>query len=211
MKSTTELYAAFQRAYAFYNEKLFAGQLGDVVFTLARHKKFLGYFWALRFAPYMSDKGNSIHEIAINPDYRGYKPEDVLSTLVHEMVHYLHLQMYGPEEAAKNGGHPRSWKELMIARGLLPRSASKNNSSKNGTGRYVTHDIEPHGSFDRLTRQLLESGFRIPLASHSPPSKPKAQKVKSTIYACHTCEQKVRGTPGQHIVCGVCHTRMPGR
>lgn len=202
MISTVETYDAFRRAYLFYNERLFGGKLGDVLFTLNRHRRFNGYFWFKKFEPYKTE-GSAVNEIAINPDFQHRTTEEVLSTLVHEMVHYLHYQIYGLEEAKKNGGHPASWKELMLQRGLIPFSTSGRGTG-NGTGRNVSHTIEPGGAFDLATRDLLAEGFRLPLASRPQAKKSVSERQSTTTYSCVPCEQKVRGRLGQKIVCGLC-------
>lgn len=205
MISTIQTYDAFRRAYLFYNERLFGGKLGDVLFTLNRHRRFSGYFWFKKFEPYKIE-GSAVNEIAINPDFQHRTTEEVLSTLVHEMVHYLHYQIYGLEEANKNGGHPASWKRLMIERGLIPYSTS---GGRSGGGPNVSHTIDPGGAFEQATRDLLATGFSLPLASRPQGKKPVNDRKSTTTYSCAPCDQKVRGDIGQKIVCGLCLKPMP--
>jgi predicted SprT family Zn-dependent metalloprotease len=206
MLSTIETYAAFRRAYLFYNERLFGGKLGDVLFTLARKKGSNGYFWFKKFEPYKTE-GPPVNEIAVNPDFQGRTVEEVLSTLVHEMVHYLHYDLYGYEESKKNGGHPASWRALMEQRGLIPYSTSSQGTGK-GTGKHVSHTIEPGGAFEQATRDLLATGFRLPLASRPQDKKSIDDRKSTTTYSCDPCDQKVRGDVGQSIVCGICKRPM---
>lgn len=206
MRSTIALYDAFRKAYDFYNDRLFGGKLGDVVFTLVPRKGVAGSFKDRRFFEYTKGpfNGFAAPEISINPEYMDDPVEEVFSTLVHEMVHLWHHDNYGREEAVKNGGHSKIWADRMRLIGLPPRSVSGHGTGK-GTGKYVTNDIEPGGLFDRATKELLASGFRIPYAAHRDfPLAKKKSTPKSTTYSCKTCDQKVRGKPGQRILCGVC-------
>lgn len=82
---TVETYTELQAAYTWYNERLFDGRLPFCLITYQREKRTMGYFSGARWA---SRKGGRTDEIAINPWYFGTRPiEEVLSTLVHEMVH----------------------------------------------------------------------------------------------------------------------------
>src|SRR5262252_3595744 len=79
-------YRTFQHAYSFFNAKLFANSLPDLLVTLQRHAAAKGYFAPERFTGRLETI--TAHELALNPDvFTGRSDELILSTLVHEMVH----------------------------------------------------------------------------------------------------------------------------
>ena len=77
---TIEQSAAYQRAWAYFNEALFDGRLKPCLLNLSRHRGSKGFFAAKRW-----QKGDEmIHEISLNPDLLRSPPGESLSTLVHE-------------------------------------------------------------------------------------------------------------------------------
>src|ERR1700686_891384 len=79
-------YGDFDKAYRFFNKKLFEGKLPPFMMTLQRSLKYGGYFHRRRVVTrdgtYVTD------EIALNPVlFKKHTPTITLSILVHEMVH----------------------------------------------------------------------------------------------------------------------------
>src|SRR5678815_2212211 len=94
MKSVThELYATLDEAYAFFNMKLFQETLPDCVIVLrAKGKNNLGYFGPERYTERTAKKSKKnvkfVSELSLNPENFDYQSDkDILSVLVHEMVH----------------------------------------------------------------------------------------------------------------------------
>jgi len=85
LRPTEQAYTELQHAYDFFNRQLFNGQLPPCLITLQRKNRTYGYFSGERW----DDKaGAIIDEIALNPvHFATRSTDDVLSTLVHEMVH----------------------------------------------------------------------------------------------------------------------------
>lgn len=64
---TLKTYDGLNRAYAFFNDRLFAGELPPCLVTLQRAKKAYGYFAGGRFG---SKDGKTVtDEIALNPSH----------------------------------------------------------------------------------------------------------------------------------------------
>ena len=81
---TERQYSLLQKAFEFFNEKLFDSELPNVLITLNRRNKTAGYF---RYGGmFFKDNGEDLGEIALNPDTftKGTGVEKILSTLVHE-------------------------------------------------------------------------------------------------------------------------------
>ena len=95
---TLKTYDGLNRAYAFFNDRLFAGELPACLVTLQRAKKAYGYFAGGRFG---SKDGKTVtDEIALNPShFRNRTTEQSLSTLVHEMVHLWQHHFGKPSRA----------------------------------------------------------------------------------------------------------------
>src|SRR5689334_20816004 len=74
------------RAYDWFNQRLFAGRLPRCLITMQRRPRSRGYFSGKRFTT--RDGQEITDEIALNPQcFRERAPREILSTLVHEMTH----------------------------------------------------------------------------------------------------------------------------
>lgn len=159
---TVETYTELQAAYTWYNERLFDGRLPFCLITYQREKRTMGYFSGARWA---SRKGGRTDEIAINPWYFGTRPiEEVLSTLVHEMVH-LWQEHFG--EPGRRRYHNREWAEKMKAIGLHPSSTGRPGGRE--TGEHMSDYIVAGGRFIEATRALLETDFALSWYDRFPP------------------------------------------
>jgi hypothetical protein len=197
------LYAGIHSAFDHFNKALFANTpLPEVIFTLQRKPRCHGYFKGSEFAAKQSnDALPDLSEIALHPETLKREPMEVLSTLVHEMVH-LWQWAYG--QPGKKGYHNPQWAQRMSALGLKPKALGKN-GEPNGkmTGYKVTHEIIDGGKFKAAAIELLGNGWTL---SHyakqeiKPEGKPSkgGTRVK---YCCTVCENTMWGRRGQIIKC----------
>jgi hypothetical protein len=84
---TALTYTSLTTAYDHFNRELFAGTLPPCLITVQRKQGSFGYFSGERFQN-TANQEEITDEIALNPAHFATRsPEQVLSTLVHEMVH----------------------------------------------------------------------------------------------------------------------------
>ena len=109
---TAKTYAALNRAFDFFNDRLFGGELPACLVTLQRKNKAYGYFAGGRFG---SKDGTEItDEIALNPShFKSRTDEQSLSTLAHEMAHLWQHHFGKPSRA---GYHNKEWAAKMASR-----------------------------------------------------------------------------------------------
>lgn len=154
-KPTEEAYAELQNAYDFYNARLFGDRLPPCLITLQREKATMGYFSSKRFVRLQD--GRQTDEIAMNPAYFAIVPmTEVLQTLVHEMVH-LWQQHFG--RPSRTCYHNTQWANKMESLGLMPSETGQPGGKR--TGQKMGDYVIPGARFERVTRELLESGFAI--------------------------------------------------
>src|SRR5512144_2680684 len=114
---TTRTYTILTAAYEFLNRELFSAALPPGLITMQRHKGALGFFSGERFAN-TADPGEITDAIALNPvHFATRKPAEVLSTLVHELVH---LWQHHLGTRPRKGYHDRQLAGKMLAVGLIP-------------------------------------------------------------------------------------------
>jgi hypothetical protein len=162
IQPTTEIYDELQRAYDVFNEALFAKQLPACLITLQRVKRTYGYFEPGKFIR-RSGHGKC-DEIALNPAYFGIcPPEEVLQTILHEMVH-LWQHHFG--EPGRGRYHNAQWANKMESVGLMPSSTGKPGGKR--TGDHVIDYPIPDGRFEALVAKLAQDGFEVPWCDRQP-------------------------------------------
>lgn len=205
MNNPTEEYDVFEKAYDFFNAKLFGGKLPLCLITLSRRAKVYGYFAPERFI----SRGNGdqrVDEIALNPDgFEDRTDKKILSTLVHEMVH-LWQQHFG--EPPRTCYHDREWANKMEEVGLMPTDTGMTGGKK--TGQKVTHLVIENGNFDLTVDEMIQTGFKLNWQSCAPPEEEKEKKKSKVKYTCPVCEQNAWAKPEASLVCGKCMESMEG-
>ena len=148
LRPTLSSYAQFQAAFDYYNQQLFDSKVPPCLITLESSGRTFGYFSKSRF---VDSDGNKLDKIALNAAYFAVTPiEDILSTLVHEMVH-CYIEHHG--DPGRRGYHNKEWGAYMESIGLMPTATGLPGGKK--TGEKVTHYIVKGGAFDTVTKQLL--------------------------------------------------------
>ena len=192
-------YRAFQQAYDFFNQELFANSLPPVLVTLQRHAKAYGYFSPERFVG-RNDKEEA-HELAMNPDHFGRTDELILSTLVHEMAH-VWQRAHG--KMPRKGYHDKQWAAKMIEIGLYPSTTAEPGGME--TGQSVSHYIVPGGPYAKAYAKLAATGFKLRWQSRTngDPTR-KAKKASKTKFTCPDCGQNAWAKPDAVLICGACY------
>jgi SprT-like family len=194
-------YGGLQEAFDHFNAALFEGRLPDVFITYQRKANSSGYFSPDRFAGRVATF--SRHELALNPDaFIGQTDEQIVQTLVHEMVHHWQQQFGTP---SARGYHNREWAAKMKAIGLQPSSTGMVGGKE--TGQRMRDYVIPDGPFTKAYAKLAATGWRLNLQSahraggkQAPPSKLK--------FTCPACAQNAWGKPDLAILCEPCGLRM---
>lgn len=201
MKPTEETYRELNRAYVYFNERLFAGRLPYCVITLQRKKGAYGYFWG---DTWHSNKGEKItDEIALNPDTFSRAPLiEIMQTLVHEMCH---LEQHHFGTPSRTGYHNKEWANMMEAVGLIPSSTGKPGGRK--TGQKMGDYPEKGGVFEKAYEELINSGFSLPWIARTREKNP-VKVASKTKYTCESCGLNAWGKPEINLICGDCNEQM---
>ena len=196
-------YTAFEHAYDWFNAQLFENALPPCLITLQRKARSRGYFANDRFEHRAG--GSTTDEIALNPDtFRNRSDKEILSTLVHEMVHCWQRH-FG--KVGRGGYHNKEWAAHMVTVGLMPTDTGE--AGGKTTGQSVTHYILHGAPFDRAADTLLATGFQLQWQSYGFNEEEGRKKVASkTKYTCPECEQNAWARPSAHLVCGDCEVQM---
>lgn len=218
MNTTTAEYSALDEAFDFYNAHLFDGRLPPCLITLQRKARALGYFSPDRFASRIVHN-ETTDEIALNPDtFDGRSDQDILSTLVHELVHLWQNKFGKP---GRRGYHNKEWAAKMEQVGLMPTNTGEPDGKR--TGQQMTHFIITGGPFDLVTQQLLATGFQLTWQSvdrwvlsmpgsgkrvGSPKISRERQTRNKTKYCCVQCGLNAWAKSDANLWCGNCQQTM---
>ncbi len=183
---TKREYTALEQAFDWFNRDLFGGQLTPCLITFNRHSKAYGYYWAGKIEGRRGKMRHPMAEIALNPDSFSKRADrQIMSTLVHEMVHHWQYSHGNPGRACY---HNREWAAKMIAVGLMPSSTGKPGGHE--TGDKMSHYIIRDGAFSRAWGKLFHTGFRLRLQSR--PASPGKDRSKQK-FTCPMCSMNVWG------------------
>lgn len=200
-KPTSAQYSEFQTAYDYFNSELFSGKLPQCLITMQRGKKFRGFFFQDRFT-HRKDK-NTTCEIALNPEHFLQRSDsEILSTLVHEMVH---LQQYIFGTPGRRGYHNLQFANWMEDVGLIASDTGLPDGKK--TGQSMAHYIKEGGVFERACTSLEAQGFKISWADAPQPA-PKKNKTNRSKYVCPGCDTQAWAKPDIALICGNCESEL---
>lgn len=204
-ESPNRQYVSLSAAFDFFNRRLFAATLPPALITLQRHKGARGYYSARRFEG-RGGRGRETDEIALNPGtFEDRTDAEILSTLVHEMVHHWQLHFGKP---SRGRYHNHEWADRMETAGLMPSATGLPGGPR--VGQKVTHYIVAGGPFDAACQELLVGGVRIEWQSReAAPSGAKARSNSSkTKYMCPRCGLNAWAKPDTSLICGECELSL---
>jgi predicted SprT family Zn-dependent metalloprotease len=178
---TKRAYDGLEATYYHFNKQLFRSRLPPYLITVRPHRGAYGYFSGERFG---SRDGKEIHdEIALNiKTFQQRSPHEILSTLVHEMVHLEQFHFGAP---SRNGYHNKQWAMWMERIGLMPSDSGAPGGKR--TGQRLHHYVIPDGPF---AVAVAKRKFAVPYFDRAAESNATRGKRK-LAYTCPSCEDKV--------------------
>lgn len=221
---TAHQFQAFEKAYDYFNQVLFEGELPGVILNLSRKSKAMGFVAPFRWrrAEQKPGEKGTVHELSINPEILCLGLIDVYSTLVHEQCHIWQFTFGTP---SRSGYHNKEWAAKMEAIGLIPSSTGKPGGKK--TGQNMSDYPAEGGKFTKALETMPED-YKLPFVSiegdramllmgqtsmdeegmsgrpeggHIP--RPSSRKRNKTKYQCE-CGTNIWGKPDLNIHCGDC-------
>lgn len=200
---TPAQFGAYNGMFDYFNDRLFGGTLPAVLLNFSRLNRTYGFFAPERWAGQGTARA---HEISLNPQHlKTRKPEEVASTLVHEMCH---LWQHEHGQPSRSGYHNREWADKMLEVGLTPSDTGQPGGKQ--TGQHMTHYIDPKGAFARVWG-AMPGELWLPWAGIPEGERRRTVRRPSKFaYECPKGHGKVWGRPGIALVCGECGKKYAG-
>lgn len=176
-----KLHTIFDR----FNEKLFNNELPQVTITLLPYKGCYGYM--SNSDRWENENGNRTQELNICPDELNRSNDEIVGTLLHEMIH-LYNDVHKIKDTSRQGRyHNKYYKEAAINHGL--------ECEKTLSYGWCYTRIKPE------TLQLLEGidySFNV---SRDKEKTKKRNRKKVYTYRCPKCGKTFKSSEKLHLVC----------
>jgi len=196
------------KVFDLLNAKFFESVLSRPTITIQSTPKAYGHF-SLREDTWVSKLG-ATHEINIGAGTLARPIEEVVATLLHEMVHYFNYQMHIQDCSRGNTYHNRRFKEAAEAHGLTVIYSEKYGWSDTSPSDELLEFILNNDLTDILITRNEFSGFQIGgTGTHSvigttqPPRKSSSRK-----YICPCCGMSIRATKFVNVACLDCNQQL---
>lgn len=196
------------KIFDLLNEEFFENELSRPTITIQSTPRAYGHF-SLREDTWVSKLGGT-HEINIGAGTLSRPIEGVVSTLLHEMVHYYNYERGVQDCSRGNTYHNRKFREEAERRGLNVEHSDKYGWSYTSPSDLLLDFVLENDLSDILINRNEFSGFQMGgTGTHSgTPITPTAKKSSSRKYICPCCGTSIRATKKVNIGCLDCGVPM---
>lgn len=213
MKETVKCSRAIgylEKMYRQLNKDYFNGELEEPIITIMSTPRAYGHVTCGRV---WKAKDREQYELNIGAGTLDRPIENVVSTLLHEMVHIFHLQNDIQDTSRGNTYHNKKFKEKAESVGLIidhdPRIGFSITSPSDGLILYICEQGWNDIMLNRNEYTRISTGVGTATGSGGVPVQPPVKKPSSTRkYICPKCKMSVRATKDVNILCGDCMERM---
>ena len=196
------------KIFDLLNEEFFENELSRPTITIQSTPRAYGHF-SLREDTWVSKLGGT-HEINIGAGTLSRPIEEVVSTLLHEMVHYYNYERGIQDCSRGNTYHNRKFREEAERRGLNVEHSDKYGWSHTSPSDLLLDFVLENDLSDILINRNEFSGFQMGgTGTHSGTTiTPTAKKSSSRKYICPCCGTSIRATKKVNIGCLDCGVPM---
>ena len=197
------------KIFDLLNQEFFDGVLPRPTLTIQSTPKAYGHF-SLNKDTWISKLGGT-HEINIGAGTLARPIEEVVATLLHEMIHYFNFIMGIQDCSRGNTYHNRRFKEAAEARGLIITHSEKYGYAHTAPSDELLEFCLRFGLTEILINRNEQTYFRVGGGSgaHNGASGTVTPRTSSTRkYICPCCRMSVRATRTVRIACIDCGEQM---
>lgn len=198
------------RIFNFFNKKFYDNVLEKPVILVQTNGKHKGtYGWCTSKKIWNDKEGKeSYYEITICAEYLNRPIEEIIGTMLHEMVHLNNLQFDIKDTSRSGTYHNKRFKEIAEGRGLIieydKRIGWSLTKLQENTKNMIT-ELNPALELFKIARRspylLSEVGENNDNETVEEEEKPRSSMRK---YVCPGCVTIVRATKDVNIICGSC-------
>ena len=196
------------KIFDLLNAAYFESELSRPTITIQSTPKAYGHF-SLRDDTWISKNG-ATHEINIGAGTLARPIENVVATLLHEMVHYYNYIHEVKDCSRGNTYHNKRFKDAAEARDLHVEHSDKYGWSHTSPTDALLGFVLDHDLTDILINRNELMGYRVTgTGTHSGALTTITPKPSSSRkYVCPCCGMSVRATKAVNIACLDCDEQM---
>ena len=189
------------------NKEFFESALSKPTITIQSTPKALGHFTTDDIWDSSSGK---THEVNIGAGTLGRPIADVVTTLLHEMVHYFN-HIHSVQDCSRSGTyHNKAFKKAAEEHGLVVKKAGNRGWAYTSPSERVLDFVAKNNLTDIQLNRMEAGGSRsmgpaMLIGADTPPETPKSSTRK---YVCPSCGNSVRATKTVNIACIDCNRQM---
>lgn len=197
-----KLYLALSHSLDIINEKVFDDEFDNIVFLIQGERatalNTYGVFWPERWT--IDEKKYS--EISITAEWlqtRNYN--DILLTIVHELVHYK-AKIEGIKDTSANGNfHNKNFKSLGEQYGLIFKEKDKKHGwSRSEPDDFLLEIFKVCAKETNLEKVLIDA--------KRDRNTPKKSKKNFYKFKCPSCNMVVHAKLNTNLLCGLCKVKF---
>lgn len=213
MKETIKMSRAvgqLEKMYNTLNTDKFAGALPTPIITVQSKP---GTYGHCTVGKVWKRADGETYEMNIAAEAANAPIEELIDTLVHEMIH-LYCRENGIQETSRGGKyHNGKFKELAEEKGLKCFKAGQYGWNTQGMGNdtLVEYAIEKGWNEIKISRETAGGFGRVPssgTASSAPGTRPGKAPSSTRKLQCPCCGNSVRATKAVRIMCMDCMQQM---
>ncbi len=195
----TELHAALTAAFNAINRDFYDGKLEKVIITTKEGKKKKAYGW-IELQKNWTQNGKQRHEINISVDYIGERTvEDMIVTLMHEMVHLYNVQNNIKDTSRAGRYHNKKFKEAAEKHGLIC-------TEREDVGFNDTEATDETKEWIKNNIKIKAIGVYKCVACKAPGEPKEKQSMKKMV--CPGCGGIARVTSDFPLICKACNMEL---
>lgn len=197
-KSLKPVIEKLENYFSKANERFYNNELQKPVITVSPDDTKGAYGWCTGWKAWKDadNKDDGYYEINICAEYLSRPFEEVIGTLMHEMVHLYNIQK-GIKDTSRAGTyHNKKFKEAAEAHGLAPEKDEKYGwigRKLNDEGKAFVESIK-----DDSFKLFREKQMKVSMAS----------KSSSRKYVCPSCGLIIRATKVVRVICAECDCEL---
>lgn len=211
---TSRLAGQLEKLFRMLNEDMFGGQLEQPIITIQSTPRAYGHY---SVSPIWTVNGEELrHEINIGAGSLANRPiEEVVSTLLHEMVHYYDDCVLHVVDCS-NGGHyhNRRFKDTAESVGLIVTKSDKYGWAHTAPSDSLIEWILDHNIEEIRINRNESTGIRITggnnAASGGVSVTTTTTKPHNYRYECPCCHAVARSGKPLRLICADCMELMIG-
>ncbi|MCC8356378.1 MAG: SprT-like domain-containing protein [Oscillospiraceae bacterium] len=194
-----------EHMYSAINTDFWDGELPTPVITVQSAPGTAGHCTR---AKVWQRKDGGAYELNISAEALNQPVEEVIDTIIHEMVH-LYCRENGVQEVSRNGSyHNKNFKAIAEAHGLKCYRTEKYGWNTTPTDALVAYALQKGWSEISLGRDTLPKPITAPGQTAGTAAQSGTRTSSTRKLACPICKQSVRATRHVNILCGDCMVKM---